>query len=74
VFHPHETQHTLMEVCEVFKNSGVRLAGTSINGFEHFDCEKSLFEKEKTLYERGIEMLKQKSYFPGFFVAVGVKR
>jgi SAM-dependent methyltransferase len=74
VLHPHETQHTLKEVCEVFKDCGVELTATSVNGFEPFDDEKLLFEKEQALYERGIEMLRQKRYFPGFFVVVGKKQ
>jgi hypothetical protein len=74
VLHPHETQHTLEEVCEVFRKCGVRLIATSINGFKPFDDETLLFEEEKSLYTRGMEMLNQRRYFPGFFVAVGRKQ
>jgi hypothetical protein len=73
VFHPHETQHTLREVCDVFTTYGVKLLRTSVNNFEPFDDERDLFGREVHLYDRGVEMLRQKHYFPGFFVVVGVK-
>ena len=34
VLHPHETQHTLEELTDVFKSCNYKIVSTSINKFE----------------------------------------
>ena len=74
VLHPHETQHTLEMVCEVFDECGIELVSTSINKFQSINSREDLYETEKTYLELGRQKLKEKTYFPGFFVALGKKQ
>jgi len=74
VLHPHETQHTLEMVCEVFDECGIDLVSTSINKFQPISSREALYEAEKTYLELGRQKLKEKTYFPGFFVALGKKQ
>ena len=64
VLHPHETQHTLSEVLDVFKLNNIKFTGTSIN---HFKLEKleDILKKEKELYSYGTK-IDNKIYYPGF--------
>jgi len=74
VLHPHETQHTLEMVVEVFEEAGIDLVSTSINRFEPISSLETVYKTEKTYLEIGRQKLKDKTYFPGFFVALGKKR
>jgi cyclopropane fatty-acyl-phospholipid synthase-like methyltransferase len=73
VLHPHETRHTLKEICEVFDKCRVTLTSTSINNFESIKNLDELFEKEKDFYAIGQQKLREKQYYPGFYVAIGIK-
>lgn len=68
VLHPHETQHTLEEMLPVLHAEGMELVATSINRFEAFDSEEDLIEREKSYYALALQRLKDKIYFPGFFL------
>jgi SAM-dependent methyltransferase len=72
VLHPHETQHTLKEVCGWFDALGLTLASTSIGFFPWVEERESLFDLE-SLYERRARkaLFEEKRYFPGFFTAFG---
>ena len=72
VLHPHETQHTLSEVLDVFKLNNIKFTGTSIN---HFKLEKleDILKKEKELYSYGKTKIDNKIYYPGFFIVTGEK-
>ncbi len=73
VLHPHETQHTLREICQLFDNFGVELLSTSINRFQSFPDRTKLFELEENYENLGKEVLADGRYFPGFFTLLGRK-
>ncbi|MEM1448726.1 MAG: class I SAM-dependent methyltransferase [Planctomycetota bacterium] len=72
VLHPHETQHTLKEVCGWFDELGIELVSTSINRFGPISDRALLFDDE--LEYEGVSrraLFDEKRYFPGFFTAFG---
>lgn len=74
VLHPHETQHTLKELCAWFEGLGLSLVSTSINRFEPFEELEPLFEREleyEAISRRAL--FEENRYFPGFFTALAVK-
>ena len=73
VLHPHETQHDLAMVCDIFDEAEIKLVSTSINRFGPLGSRVSLFEQEKEYEKTGQDALVQGRYFPGFFVALGCK-
>lgn len=73
VLHPYETQHTLKEVMDIFESENVRLLRTSINQYKDFNDIEEIYKEEYKLYDKGIECLKKKEYFPGFFYVLGEK-
>ena len=73
VLHPHETQHTLFEVMNIFEKNNYKFIGTSINNFNTSENIDQIFEKEKTLYEYGKKKIEKKIYYPGFFIVAGKK-
>lgn len=73
VLHPYETQHTLKEVVDIFINKNVKLLGTSINQYRKFNDIEELYQEEYKLYDKGMEYLDKKEYFPGFFYVLGEK-
>lgn len=73
VLHPHETQHTLAEVMDVFKANNVKLLATSINDYAPITNMEKLYEQEKSLYDVGMDKLKMGEYYPGFFYVYGEK-
>jgi|TARA_B100002003_G_C14120887_1_gene539105 2-polyprenyl-3-methyl-5-hydroxy-6-metoxy-1,4-benzoquinol methylase len=74
VLHPHETQHTLKELIPVLHSENMELISSSINKFESFKTEDELIEKEKSYYTLATKKLRDKIYFPGFFVFLAKKR
>jgi len=71
VIHPHETQHTLREVCGWFADAGLALASTSINKFGVVGDVEQLFTLEQTFGERSRQAnIEERRYFPGFFTAM----
>lgn len=73
VLHPHETQHTLSEIIDIFELNKIKFTGTSINHFYKFDELKDIFKKEKELYNYGKNKIDNKVYYPGFFIVTGEK-
>ena len=73
VIHPHETQHTLKEIYDVFEKCNMKLVSTSINKFNEIINVKELFEQEKLLYNEGLEILQSGNYYPGLFITIWVK-
>ncbi len=73
VLHPHETQHTLSEVLNIFKKNNYEFSGTSINHFKEEDMEV-IQKKEKELIEYAREKIEKKIYYPGFFITAGIKK
>tara|TARA_A100001015_G_scaffold321508_1_gene452636 strand:+ start:2138 stop:2959 length:822 start_codon:yes stop_codon:yes gene_type:complete len=73
VLHPHETQHVLKEVLNVFKKHNYKFIGTSINKFDNDESLESILNKEKKLYEYAAEKIKNNIYYPGFFIVGGEK-
>ena len=73
VLHPHETQHTLLEVLEIFKKNNYVFGGTSINHFKKVDNIEKIFQEEKKLFDYASKKIKNKIYYPGFFIVRGVK-
>jgi len=71
VLHPHETQHTLTEVAEVFEACGVELLSTSINDFMAIGQGRAPFETETRLEKTAEAALAAGEYYPGFFLALG---
>lgn len=73
VLHPHETQHTLSEVLNIFKSNNYNFIGTSINHFDMSEDMSEIFKKEKDLYNYGKKKIDNKIYYPGFFIVIGEK-
>lgn len=74
VVHPHETQHTQVEMNELLEEVGMELVASSINRFEPIDSDVSWDTLEKKYEAVGMDFLKNKKYFPGFFVFLARKR
>lgn len=75
VLHPHETQHTVSEVLDVFEECGVKWTATSIDGYSsrpnpHLD---SILIKEKQMYDTGLKAIEKGRYYTGYFVMTGEK-
>ncbi|MGK0201538.1 MAG: SAM-dependent methyltransferase [Planctomycetota bacterium] len=71
VLHPHETQHTLREVCGWLAEDGLCLRSTSVNRFAAIERVESLFELEQTFGERSRQAnITEGRYFPGFFTVL----
>jgi SAM-dependent methyltransferase len=68
VLHPHESQHTLEEVCGWLAETGFELRSTSINRSAPFTDVRDLFalEREHEELSRRRNWI-EKRYFPGFF-------
>ncbi len=72
VLHPHESQHTLEEVCGWFDALGLTLASTSIGFFPWVQERKRLFDLEPLYEERARKaFFDENRYFPGFFTVFG---
>lgn len=74
VRHPHESQHTLCEICALLQEIGLQPLSTSINRFKPVDDWQALFNHEKTLAEAGERHLQAGRYFPGFFTVMAERR
>lgn len=75
VLHPHETQHTLKEVCGWFDDMDLELLSTSINRFGSFSDRELLFDEELKYEEISRRALHEEDrYFPGFFTAFARRR
>ncbi|MEM9802811.1 MAG: class I SAM-dependent methyltransferase [Planctomycetota bacterium] len=75
VLHPHETQHTLAEVCEWLDASDLDLVSTSINRFGRIGERSALFEEEQGYEGRSRRALfDENRYFPGFFTVFAARR
>jgi len=76
VLHPHETQHTFIELKEWVKNIGFKLKSTSINNYDslknYSDQELSKIEKsfQKSSYKKNVLDLK---FSPGYFTICAQK-
>ena len=74
VLHPHETQHTLKEVCEWLKEFGFKLKTTSIGKYDSNSSLDKLFEKEITLSDYSYSMnFVKKEFYPGYFTVCAQK-
>lgn len=74
VLHPHETQHTVREVVEVFTECGVKPTATSIDGYASGLTDlDAVLAREKQMYETGLKAIQNGSYYTGYFVMVGEK-
>ena len=73
VLHPHETQHTFEEILPIFVDNNYKIFKTSLNRFEEINDYKDIINSEKDWFEYGINKLKNKEYFPGFFIVVAKK-
>ena len=75
VLHPHETQHTLREVCGWFDEMELELVTTSINRFQPISDRELLFDLELGYEETSRRALfEENRYFPGFFTALARRR
>ena len=76
VLHPHETQHTFIELKEWVKNIGFKLKSTSINNYDslknYSDQELSKIEKsfQQSSYRKNVLDLK---FSPGYFTICAQK-
>lgn len=75
VLHPHESQHTLMEVNEILNEIGLEIESTSLNKYEKFvtidDIMKVEYQMEELSYTRNV---KENKYFPGFFTVCAKRK
>lgn len=75
VMHPHETQHTLAEVCGWLEDLGFALRSTSINRFQPFSDLRELFALEAGYAELSRQRNQvERRYFPGFFTILAERR
>ncbi|MEW6536235.1 MAG: class I SAM-dependent methyltransferase [Candidatus Auribacterota bacterium] len=71
VLHPFETQHSFQEIYELLTSLKFQILSTSVNDFKPIDDVQSLFELEKTFYDRSVEKnVNRKTYYPGFFTVL----
>ena len=69
VLHPHETQHTMAEMCGPIADAGCELVGTSVNGFQPLPKDlQEIFRAEQDFARISAERLRQGRYYPGFFL------
>lgn len=68
VLHPHETQHTLKEIVPLIEKEGMQLVSTSINRFGPVTNKEEIYALEPSFKEMGEARLKERKYFPGFFL------
>ncbi len=75
VLHPHESRHTLQEVCGWLTDMGFQCLSTSINAFRAHDNWEALFEEEKKMYELSYRRnVREETFFPGFFTIIAQRR
>ncbi len=71
VLHPHETQHTLAEVCGWLDVAGWELLGTSLNGNAPIGEREAVFALEAEFAARSHAANRvQGRFFPGFFTVL----
>jgi len=73
VLHPLETQHTLAEISSIMLPT-YEIISTSVNKFNKINSLSEIINKEKKLYEHGVNQIKKNIYFPGFFVILAIKK
>lgn len=73
VLHPHETQHTFLEVQEWLAGENVEIVSTSLTNFKRPRENDYMLERENEMEKLSIKRLDEKRYFPGFFTVLGVK-
>ena len=74
VFHPHETQHTVKDVCKWLSEIGFSPISTSLNGFKTGHSWTELYDEEKDKASLSYELnYIQKKYYPGFFSVLAQK-
>ena len=69
VNHPLESQHTISEIYPLFKKYNFKLINSSLDKFSGSNIEK-LIDNEEQQYHLGLQALKQKTYFPGYFTCL----
>jgi SAM-dependent methyltransferase len=68
VLHPHETQHTLEEVCGWLEPEGFSLRSSSINRCAPFAHPRELFARERDYEALSLRRNRDEGrFFPGFF-------
>ncbi|MCA8965165.1 MAG: methyltransferase domain-containing protein [Planctomycetes bacterium] len=71
VIHPHETQHTLREVCAWLDAAGMELSSTSIDAFGGSADREALFALEQGYAARSHRAnCVEGRFFPGFFTVL----
>ena len=73
VLHPYETQHSFEEILKIFKMINYNIISTSINKFNKIKNFSDIVDAEKKLELYAKQKLKQKEYYPGFFITIGKK-
>ena len=73
VLHPHETLHTFEEISQLLTQLNLKIISTSINKFEENFEFKDIVKLEKNCYDISINRLKEKKYYPGFFIILAQK-
>ena len=74
VLHPHETQHTLVEMLAILDATGMRLVATSINAFAAIADVREVVAMEASLEQIGKDRLAAGQYYPGFFAFLARKQ
>jgi 2-polyprenyl-3-methyl-5-hydroxy-6-metoxy-1,4-benzoquinol methylase len=73
VLNVHETQHTFKEISQLLINLEYSIIFTSINKFKKINNLKDIYELEKECFNISLQKLKQKEYYPGFFITIAKK-
>jgi SAM-dependent methyltransferase len=72
--HPHETQWTVAEVVEWFRECGLTPIATSLNRFEEVTDWTAIARDEPIQEQRGRSHLAEGRFFPGFFTVLGQRQ
>ncbi len=73
VLHPHESLHTFEEISKLLNDCKLKIISTSINRFEENFEFNEIVSLEKKLEQISISKLKEKKYYPGFFIILAQK-
>lgn len=70
VLHPHETQHTYLEIRALLESLGLHIVSTSINKFQQITSHRDIETEEVSCSEISKQAIRDGRYYPGFFVVM----
>jgi SAM-dependent methyltransferase len=73
VLHPHETQHSFLEISKVLEDLGCKVILTSLNNYKKINGTENWIEIEKSLSNEAQKKINNMIYDPGFFTILAQK-